>query len=260
MKIKFILTAAGFAWCTALGAATLGVSTAVQSQPDPASPVIAVLNAGSPEPAPSQKAAPAPAGWTAVDVPGPFTGYVRNKDLTKQLDVLPGASVYLAPKDGAGVLAVFEKGDKAEITGLHGGWTQVRLDKTLVGYSATTQATPSAPIAAAAPAASAAPVSPAPSAPAAAAAPPQAGENVRLSQIFEGTLASTKSLFTPRGPYKWQLLDASGKHIAYVDLSRLLLTEQIENFRGHAVVVLGSLKPVKENGDIVVEVEAFHLK
>jgi hypothetical protein len=91
MKIQSILAAAGLAWCGALGAATLSVTTAVQSQPDPASPVIAVLNAGSQQPAPSEKAGPAPAGWIAVDVPGPFSGYVRNKDLTKQLDVVPGA-------------------------------------------------------------------------------------------------------------------------------------------------------------------------
>ena len=51
--------------------------------------------------------------------------------------MIPGASIYLVPKDGSGVLAVFAKGDKAEITGLHGGWTQLRLEKTLVGYIRT---------------------------------------------------------------------------------------------------------------------------
>jgi hypothetical protein len=279
MKIKIILTAAGFALCPALDAAPLSVSTAVQTQPDPASPVIAVLKAGSEQPVPTDKAGPPPAGWCAVEVAGPFEGYVKNKDLTKQLDVLPGASIYIAPNEDAGVLAVFEKGDKASITGLRGTWTQVRLEKTLVGYIRTGPAEPAAvpvaPTAPAAPAAaapsaaplsvapvSAAPVSAAPvsAAPTAAAAAPAQESEVALSQLFEGTLASTRSMLEPRRPYHWQLLDASGKRIAYVDLSKLLLTEQIANYAGHAVVVLGSIRPVKESNDLVIEVVGFRLK
>jgi hypothetical protein len=261
MKTKITLIAASFAWCAALGAATLSVETAVQTQPDPASPVIAVLKAGSEQPAPADTAGPAPAGWSAVEVPGPFEGYVRNKDLTKQLDVLPGASIYVAPKDGAGVLAVFEKGDKAVITGLHGGWTQVRLEKTLVGYIHVGPSEPlAAPVAPSAPPVSSAAVSPAPApaapAPAAAAQEP----SIPLSRLFEGTLASTRSVLSPRRPYDWQLNDASGKRIAYVDLSKLLLTDQIGNYSGHAVVVLGAIKPVKETNDLVIEVEGFRLK
>ena len=262
MKIKSILTAAGFAWCGALCAAPLSVSTAVQSQPDPASPVLVVLSAGTEAPAPSANAGPAPAGWLAVDVPGPFTGYVRNKDLSKQLDVIAGATIYTEPKEGAGVLAVFKTGDKAEITGLRGGWTQVRLDKTLVGFISANQAAPVAPAAAPVPAPTAAPVSsalPAPAAPATA-APAQPAGNLRLSQLFEGTLTSSQSSMAPRRPFDWQLVDASGKRIAYVDLSGLLLTDQIENYAGHAIVVLGSIKPVKKTDDIVIEVEALHLK
>jgi len=257
MKIKFILAAANLAWCTALSATTLSVPTAVQSQPDPASAVIVVLKAGSEMPAATDKAGPPPAGWTAVEVAGPFEGYVRNKDLSKQLDVIPGAVVYAAPKDGSGVLATFEKGDKAEITGLHGGWTQVRLDKALVGFiQVSAQAAapaPSAPIAV--PQASSAP----PAGPASSSAPSPAG-NSAVSKLFEGTLETTRSLLTPRRPYDWQLKGADGARIAYVDLSRLLLTDQIENYGGHAVVILGSLKPVKDTSDLVIEAEGLRLK
>jgi len=72
MKIKLIVTAACAAGCAALNAATLSVPTAVQSRPDPASAVIAVLKAGSEQPAATDKAGPAPAGWAAVEVAGPF--------------------------------------------------------------------------------------------------------------------------------------------------------------------------------------------
>jgi len=270
MKIKIILAGAGVAFCAALGAAPLSVTTAVQTRPDPEAPVIAVLKAGSEQPAPTDKAGPAPAGWSAVEVNGPFEGYVRNRDLTKQLDVLPGAPVYLAPREDSGVLAVFEKGDKAAITGLHGGWTQVRLEKTVVGYIRTGPAEP-APAAAAA-AAPTAPAMPAPAAPsssppaaAPASAPPAGapsppGEIVALSRLFEGTLASSQSILAPRRPYGWQLEDSSGKRIAYVDLTKLLLTDQIENYAGRAVVVLGSIRPVRESKDFVIVADGFRLK
>jgi hypothetical protein len=258
MKIKLIVTAAFLATGAALRATTLSESTAVQSQPDPLSAVIVVLKAGTEMPPASDKVGPPPAGWTAVDLAGPFEGYVKNKDLTKQLDVMPGATVYAAPKDAAGAITVFAKGDKAEITGLHGSWTQVRLDKTLVGYIQTEPATAPAAAAPAAPAAAAAPA-PAPSA-SAPSAPAPSGGSESLSRIFEGTFASTKSLLYPKRPYDWQLNDPAGKRIAYVDLNKLLLTDQIENYAGHGVMVLGALKQADDPKDIVIVAEALRLK
>jgi hypothetical protein len=259
MKIKLIVTAACLASGAALRATTLSESTAVQSQPDPLSAVIVVLKAGAEMPPASDKVGPPPAGWTAVDVGGPFEGYVKNKDLTKQLDVMPGATVYAAPKDTAGAITVFAKGDKAEITGLHGSWTQIRLDKTLVGYIQTEPS--SAPVASApAPA----PAAPAPSEASAPAPAPSAqaspGGSESLSRIFEGTFASTKSLLFPKRPYDWQLNDPAGKRIAYIDLSKLLLTDQIENYAGHGVMVLGALKQADDPKDLVIVAEALRLK
>jgi hypothetical protein len=166
----------------------------------------------------------------------------------------------MAPKDGAGVLAVFDKGDKAEITGLHGAWTQVRLEKTLIGYIHTgpVAAAPVAP--AATPVPVAAPAAAAPVAPAPAATPVTPGSDSGLSRIFEGTLTPSRTLLGPKKPYKWQLVDPSGAQIAYVDMTKLLLTEQIENYVGHQVVVLGSMGPVAGSSDIVIVVEALRLK
>jgi hypothetical protein len=260
MKIKFTLAALGLACCASLRAATLSATTAVQSQPDPASPVITVLSAGAEAPTRSDKAGVVPDGWCAVEVQGPFEAYVKNKDLTKQLDVSPGAPVYLAPKDGGGVLTTFGQGDKAAITGLHGAWTQIRLEKTIVGFIRTS---PDAPSAAAAPAAAPVPVAPAAPAPAVAAAPeaPAASTGTpALSRLFEGTLTGTRSLLSPHQPYPLQLVDASGGRIAYVDVSKLLQTDQIDAFRGHAVVVLGSFAAVAGSQDIVIIAEALRLK
>ena len=88
---------------------------------------------------------------------------------------------------------------------------------------------------------------------------PASSDDVRLP-AFEGTLASTKSILMLKRPYAWQILDASGKRIAFVDLSKLLLTDQIENYAGHGVVLLGSLQPIKDSDDLVIEVVGLRLK
>ncbi len=261
-----------------LAAATLTATTAVHTQPNEASPTITVLKAGSdPVPAPDTVAS-TPAGWMAVELPGPFDGYVHDRDLTKSLDMKPGASIRLAPEDKAGVLTTAAKDDKTNITGQTGRWLQVRLERKLVGYihvGGTPGYLP--PIATAtaggatAPASSApaTPLSPAPSAPAAygAAEPGHAAPMVNLgdstsslARQFAGTFASTRSLFRPRRPYDWALNDDAGKRYAYLDVSKLLQTEQIENYAGHAVVVFGAAKPTADGKDLVIEVETLRLK
>ena len=62
-------------------------------------------------------------------------------------------------------------------------------------------------------------------------------------------------------PYAWQLVDADGNRIAYVDLTKLLLTDQIENYSGHAVVVLGVAQARQgQPATSSIEVEALRLK
>jgi hypothetical protein len=260
MTIKMILAAAALTGGAALNAATLNVATAVQSRPDAASPVISVLPAGSEQPAVSDKAGAPPAGWIAVELAGPFQGYVKNKDLTKQLDILPGSSIYLSPKDEASAFATYEKGDKADITGLHGKWTQITLQKTIVGYIHGTAVASEAPAPVASapePAPAPSPAAPAASAPADASPPT---DDAGLSKLFEGTLTGTRTLLMPKKPFEWQLVDADGKRIAYLDLSKLLLTDQIDNYTGHSVVVLGFLESIKKSDDLVIHAEGLRLK
>jgi hypothetical protein len=294
-----------------VGATPLTEPSAIQSQPDLTAPVLGIINPGvEPVPAPAGTE-PAPAGWITVTAPGPFDGYVRNADLTKQLEVKPGTSVRAAPKPDAGVLAVFAKGDKATITGLHGAWTQVRLDKSLVGYvrvapipatpsssltasgssspdgAASASASPGAPASPGTPAssgamaagsASPAPMPPRPSPPApppaalgaksyaggpATAAVGQAydsGDTSALPRTFEGVFVSTRRAFAPRRPYDWQVNDASGQRYAYLDITHLLLTDQIENYAGHEVTVFGTARLVPGTRDLVIQIESLRLK
>jgi hypothetical protein len=250
-------------------AVPLPATTAVHAKPDASSPAITFLKAGTEPAVVPESLATTPAGWLAVELPGPFEGYVANKDITKALDVHPGAPIRLAPKADAGVLTTMEDGDKTEITGLHGKWTQIRLEKKLHGYIYLGTGTePSAP----APATSgpAAPLSPAPFAPTAhgTTAPGKPAPIVNLGEsggatlprLFQGKFVSTRSPFKPRRPFDWALDDENGKRYAFLDISKLLLTEQIESYVGHVVVVYGAAKPTPGGKDIVIQVESLQLK
>jgi hypothetical protein len=245
-------------------ASPLTATAAVQTQPDPAAPIITYLKAGTEPAAPTGTDAPlAPPGWIAVALPGPFDGYVLNKDFTKGLEVKPGSPIYLAPKEGAGVLMVSAPGDKSEITGLFGKWTQVHLPKSLVGYI---QTSPAAAPAAALPvdnlpaAAAPAPLPVAASTTAPGTAAPSSGDGPALARTFEGRFVSTHHALVPRKPYDWQLVDESGTRLAYLDVSKLMFTDQVGKYTDRSVVVYGAVHPDANGEDIVVIVESLQLK
>jgi hypothetical protein len=255
------LLALALAAGSSTGRATpLTATAAVQTQPDPAAPIITYLKAGTEPAAPSADAAtlPAPPGWLAVAVPGPFEAYVLNKDFTKGLEVKPGSSVYLAPKDGAGVLTVTTAGDKSEITGLFGKWTQIHLEKNLVGYIQLSPA--AAPESAVPPASAPPPVAAAPGPAVAGTAAASPSDGPALARTFEGRFVSTHHVFGPRKPFEWQLVDESGTRLAYLDLSQLMFTDQVGKYTDHSVVVYGAVHPDVNGEDIVITVESLQLK
>lgn len=254
----------------ALGA-PLSSTTAAHVKPDENSAVITVLSAGTAPTLAAEASSSTPAGWLAVELNGPFQGFVLNKDVMKSLDVRPGASIHLAPKPESPVLTTMDKADKAEITGLMGRWTQVRVEKRLVGYVKVSTSASPPPVAASNNAKSApAPLSPAP-VPATAYGTTSAGHaapqialsdsnGATLPRLLAGKFVSTRSPFRPRRPYDWALNDDAGKRYAYLDISKLLLTEQIESYVDHDVVVFGSAKPIQGTKDFVIEVESLQLK
>lgn len=269
---------------TSLGAAPLTSTTAVHSKPEASAPTIAVLNAGT-EPAPATGTTlPLPSGWTAIELGGAKDAYIQNKDLQKDLEVRAGAAFRTSPKLDAPVLSTKQPGDQVEITGYHGKWTQVRVTKKVIGYIQSNSAVASTSTASSRPAATTnapaptatpkpaapAPFSQAPGAPAAVASggagrPAQMvnlgdGGSASLPRLFQGKFVSTKSLLRPRRPYDYQLNDSAGERYAYLDISRLLQTEQIEKYVEHTVTVYGTAKPVTGSKDIVIEVESLQLR
>jgi hypothetical protein len=248
----------------ALRAAPLAADTPVHSGPDASAPSIASLKAGT-EPTPATGVT-APAGWTAVTVSGTHEVYAANRDVTKSLEVRVGAPYLTEPKNDAPVFATAEKGDKSEIIDYRGKWTKFRLTKSIVGY-----------IKSGSPAKSAAPVV-APATPravrdVATQAPEQStvtavgkaasvgdGGSSALPRLFQGKFASTYSALRPRRPYAFQLNDDAGARYAYVDVSKLLATEQLNKYLDRTVVVYGTAQAVPGSKDMVVVAESLQLR
>ena len=86
------------------------------------------------------------------------------------------------------------------------------------------------------------------------------GGGSALPRQFAGRFVSTRRPLTPRRPYDYALNDEAGKRYAYVDVSKLLLTEQIEKYIDHNVVVFGAAKNVPDSKDIVIMVETLQLR
>lgn len=271
--LRILLTTTAALAPVLLAAAPLGQPTPVHVKPDSNAAVITVLPASSEAPAPSSESAPA--GWSAVELPGPHEVYVDNKDITKSLDVKPGAAYRVRPSSDAPVLATAADGDSVEITGLRGRWTQLQLNRKVTGYAQLAGGSTPAPATPAPAAASNTPraETPAPerSTPPPATAAPATGRPapatrsgdggiVALPRLFEGKFVSTRAPFRPRRPFDFAIEDSSGARIAYVDLSKLLLTDQIENYVNKTVAVYGVARPVPDSKDIVITVESLQLR
>ncbi len=265
MKIKLILIpvlrslgVVGLLAFTAarLAADTLATDTAVFVQTDPKSPVLTRLKAGSTVTVVGE----APAGWRRVEVTGPFEVYVHNRDITKGLEVREGASIYAAPKKDAQLIGTAAAGDKTEITGLHGDYCQVRLEKKLQGFIAVGEAANASAdskpmLSITAPAAPAAPVT------AAGRPVPITGNTADLPRLFAGKLVlARRAIFNPNPLYDYQLVDVSGRRFAYVDTKRLVLTEKIETMIDCNVTITGTVRNTVDGKDLVIAAESMVLK
>jgi Bacterial SH3 domain len=255
-------------------------TTAVHAKPNASSPAIAILNAGT-EPVLATSAA-APSGWTAVEIAGPHEVYVQTKDVMKSLDLKPGANLYTAPKIDAPILTTMVKGDIAEISGTHGRWLQVKLQKKIIGYigddsvfspvvAASNSPIYSSPINAPAgvnatqPSSSPVQVYTGPGqsyAGAGQAAPVVAANTLNpaaaaaLPRMFEGTFVPAKR-FLAYKPYEYQLNDRAGQRYAFLDVSRLSKAEPIERYLNRVVTVYGAAKAIENTKDIVIEVDSI---
>lgn len=259
-------------------AATLPAALPAYASPSDKAPVLGTAPAGA-----RLASITAPAGWQAVELAGPHTVYVTEKDTLKNFEVRPGAAYLSAPRADAPVVGLAGDKDPAAFADIAGRYNKFSLNKPIVAY-VRAQPTPVAQVAAAPVAAKPAPApTPPPVAPRAAEpvlvddlnatlrndipanSPVAAGRGLelgepRLARTFFGTLASTRSAFRPRRPHDFQLNDSSGQRIAFIDVSRLLQTEQIEAFIGRPVTIFGTAQIVGPSSDVVIQVETLKLQ
>ncbi len=242
-----------------LRADTLAADTAVFLQPDPASPVITRLTAGTAAPATIGEA---PAGWRRVEVTGEFTAYARSRDITKALDVRPGGNIHTAPSSTAPVLTVALEAEHTDVIGLAGGdWCQVRVHKPLQGFVALGAA---ANLPAEAPKPAALSIASVPVASTQAA--PVEGHAVAttstadLPRLLAGTLASAKHLLNFNPPYPLHLTDSSGRRLAFVDTTRLRLDGRLDDYLNRQVLITGTVRNTSDGRDLVIAAELIELK
>jgi hypothetical protein len=260
-----------------LHALTLEAPLPAYAAPDAKAPILGTARTGT-----VLTDGTAPSGWAAISLEGPHTVYVTQKDTLKNFEVRPGAAYLSQPRPDAPVLGLADEKDTAEFADIAGRYNKFSLKKTLTAYVRVTpaDATPVAPIVSR-PASAAPAIAPAP-APAAApalmsdltgtlnndipaASPTTPGQSAqlgepRLARTFFGVVASTRNPLRPRRPYDFQLNDASGARIAFLDISRLMLTEQIEAFIDRPVTLFGTAEPLATSSEIVIRVETLKLQ
>lgn len=265
MKIKLLFVST-LLLGTALGGAPLPQTTTIHVRPDVSSPALGSLPAGTEPAAVTTGYGVLPAGWIAVSVKGPHEVFVQQKDLTKSLDPKPGVPLHRGPGVESDVLTTAQEGDVTELLAPRGRWTQILLKRDLVGYIRVS--TPSAAVSAP-PQSSPAPARTTPLPETVSAPPVAAGQAVpvvhnpgeqSLPRLFQGRLTSTRNPFRPRRPYDYQLTSEGGERYAYADLSKLLLTEQLDKYLDRQVVVYGATRQVPGTQDIVVVAESLQLR
>ncbi|MBI2813329.1 MAG: hypothetical protein HYX71_03500 [Opitutae bacterium] len=243
-----------------LAADILHSDTAAFVQPDPKSPVLTRLKAGSTVTFVGE----APAGWRRIEVSGPFEAYAQSRDITKGLEVREGGHIYAEPRKDAQLLAVAAAGDKSEVIGLaksaSGDWVQVRLEKKLQGFIAigeaanvSPEAKPMLPVTAA----------PLPAGPVTTVGRPvpMSGNTADTPRLFAGTLVlARRPIINPNPLYDYQLTDSTGRRFAYVDTRRLLLTDKMENFLDREITLTGTVRNTVDGKDLVIAAESMALR
>ncbi len=250
MNLRQLLLGLLLVATASLSAEPLTRDASVYARPEPSATVLKVLPAGT-DPVPAvAPAEAAPMGWMAVEVAGPRELFVGNNDVGKNLDVKPGAFFYLRPDRRAPVVATMQPGDKAELANLAGDFTSFIVEKPIVGYIKLSGGIATVP---------GAPTRPA----VVVAGPAAAGEIGRaaMPRFYEGRFAATQNFVAYKHPYNFQLIDSTGNRFAYLDISRLLLTDKVDLFLDRVVVIYGTARTLNQEGTKrVIEVESLHLK
>lgn len=246
MKLFPFLAAGAFALATTTA---LRADYTVYAARDTASAVVGTLPTGTSIPTPGSD------GWAAVTVPaGPVTGWVRNRDIGKDLEVKPGASVFAEMRDDAAVAATVAAGDRVRIDRVEADWSRVRFEPApKPGFVLATPPAAEPPPPALLDGGPS--ILPAPAAPPAA-TPGQPG----VPRIFSGTFRPTRRILGFGPSYPYHLVDAGGRRVALLDVRNLLVMGDLAAYVDRTVTVRGVAVPTDTGKDVVVVVDTLTLQ
>lgn len=236
----------------------------------------------------------AAAGWHWGEYAGSLVGYVPDAKIGKDLYPVEGAYIFTEPKEESALLTTVTAQDlnenRIEIVD-RGPWWKVRLTKAIPVFyqvpassvsptAASTSGSNPNPTPASSPSAISAPAAaddadsdtplplyeaPVPESPSA--APPGAVRPQSPDRSMEGSVAGSLAttmrgrlertskrffLFTP--PAAFELLNTSGKRIAYLDLKDAILPSALPTYLGKDVTVIGTWTEIEDSTDILIRV------
>lgn len=204
-------------------------------------------------------------GWEAISFLENFRGFVQRTDLTKDLKVAPGSAVYVnAEVNSDKVLTRARANDLFEVENLSGNWAEVSFRKPVTAFVRSESSTASAPREAAR-AVQTSDIQDEPEQRAEATQRPTVSRRTAIPsdgmvRSFQGQLGQPRTLFGRQAPYPFQIVDSSGNRIAYLDLSKLLITAPMEHLIGRQYEFYGKAEPIDGRRDFVIRVERIFQK
>ncbi|HLS29002.1 MAG TPA: hypothetical protein VK041_10155 [Opitutales bacterium] len=205
-------------------------------------------------------------GWEAISYLDHLQGFVQRTDLTKDLFVQTGARIYSHERsDPRYLLTLAEAEDHYEIENLTANWVEVSFRKPITAFIRSDDSNSPSPVGIGTASQSDGDLfdSPAEQKESVAKQEPSRAPVATKSAIsddsilrtFEGWLGTPRSFFGRKPLYPYQIVDASGNRIAYLDLSRLLITTPLEHFIGRKFLFYGRAEPIEGKRDFVIRVE-----
>jgi hypothetical protein len=270
-----------------LQAATLAFDAAMRIQPEESAPAVGELPAGTNissllrEELSAAGLAQPPPGWIAIRSPGPFTGFVPNRDVQDDGTIRTGAEIRAQPLPDAPLLLIVEEGDQTEASEPMGDWSRASIRTDLIVFvnalppESRSQAAPGEEATSPAPEAEVAleEAAPAPERPRKVRKPrrertpkppreakvdPTPVETAGAPRTFEGYLMRNRRWFG-RAKYDYQLVDENNKRIALLDLSSLSSGAQLDAFENRRVSVYGPGLSRPDVSDPIIRVETLRL-
>jgi len=273
--LRAILLSTAACLVQSAGAATLSFEATMHVSPDDNAETVGTLPSGTSvtpvlrEDLVAAGIAELPAGWLALRHAIAVDGFVRNKDIGKDLAMKPDSPIFAEAAEGSPVLATVGPKDPVETGDPVGRFSKATLRKEQIvfinsvppGSRAMVRQPVVAPVVAAAtPAAPSTPaIEPAPAPASTTRTPAAPVATTAAPRTFEGYLIRTRRILGQGPKLDYQLVDENNKRIALVDVSALLVTEPIEFFEGRLVKIYGPGLTMEGVSDAIIRVESLRL-